>query len=511
MAKVDVPQKRKGSSERGRTRSRSPRSASTAVSSGQGNADAPARGRSTSEASSSPARGPAPLSEPLPEPKYQHRRTAGEVRRCKKGKRTDIKPGDWAKFGYVRRDEVLRRPIVYDSQTVPIPRVKRSEITPQFFYENFACKHQPVIIEGVADDWPAMQRWSLEAMEERFRHVDFKVAKDDKGKKLRMKFKYYADYLRHQQDDSPLYLFETSVDENALIRQLNDDYEVPDIFPHDWLGLVNQDSRPPYRWFCIGPKRSGTTVHTDPLGTAAWNVVTHGCKHWVLMKPGEARRAVKGKDVIQKGEDDEAIMYYDFVLPRIKKKYPDLQIFEALQHPGEAIFVPGDWWHGVLNREDTVAVTQNYVGPDNFDLVWKRARKEREKVAYLWLRNMHKFAPSLSKRALALNRRDHFRMRHERGPDEKLSSGSSSSSESSSDSSSDEAEDLDPVGLEAVLPPEVKLGAGAYKLQGDKLPSTAVEPRRSGAAAGSYIAAMQEDVPRKLREKDGARKSRFSE
>eukprot|EP00971_Amphidinium_carterae_P293274 5822928-Amphidinium_carterae.1 len=53
-------------------------------------------------------------------------------------------------------------------------------------------------------------------------------------------------------DDSPLYLFETSVDENALIRQLNDDYEVPDIFPHDWLGLVNQDSRPPYRWFCIG-------------------------------------------------------------------------------------------------------------------------------------------------------------------------------------------------------------------------------------------------------------------
>eukprot|EP00971_Amphidinium_carterae_P128132 2538225-Amphidinium_carterae.1 len=39
-------------------------------------------------------------------------------------------------------------------------------------------------------------------------------------------------------------------------------------------------------------------------------------------------------------------------------------------------------------------------------------------------------------------------VRHERGPDEKLSSGSSSSSESSSDSSSDEAEDLDPVGLE---------------------------------------------------------------
>jgi len=440
------------------------------------------------------------LKVPLPEPKFDHRRTAGEVHRCKKGKRSDIKVKDWAKFGYAKRDEVLRRPIVYDSQTVPIPRVKRSEITPEFFYENFAVKHQPVIIEGVADDWPAMQRWAADALEERFKNVDFKVAKDDKGKKLRMKFKYYADYMRHQQDDSPLYLFETSVDENAHIRQINNDFEVPDLFPHDWLGLVNQDSRPPYRWFCIGPKRSGTTVHTDPLGTAAWNVVTHGCKHWVLFKPGEARRAVKGKDVIQKGEDDEAIMYYDFILPRLKKKYPDMTVYEGLQNPGEAIFVPGDWWHGVLNREDTVAVTQNYVGPDNFDHIWKRTRKEREKVAYLWLRNMKKFAPSLAQRAIALNERDRFRMRHERGKDEKLSSGSSSSSsESSSDSTSDEAEDLEPYGLQGIIGPDVTLGQAAHKLQGEPKPTLAPEPRRANTERGCCIPAMQEKVARRSR------------
>ena len=159
--------------------------------------------------------------------------------------------------------------------------------------------------------------------------------------------------------------------------------------------VVHRVLRPPFRWFCIGPKRSGTTVHTDPLGTAAWNAVTHGVKHWVLFEPQESRRVVKGKDFIHEGEDDEAIMYYDFILPRIKRAHPEVRVYEGLQKPGDLIFVPGDWWHAVLNIEDCVAVTQNYVGPDNFDMVWKKTRKEREKLAYLWLRNMRKFAPRL--------------------------------------------------------------------------------------------------------------------
>ena len=181
--------------------------------------------------------------------------------------------------------------------------------------------------------------------------------------------------------------------------------------------------RPPYRWWLLGPKRSGTCVHIDPLATGAWNTLISGQKRWVLFPPHVSKSIVKGSGLVRKDEDDEAVHYFSFILPRIKRKasmlkgipkYKDFCCFEFTQNAGETIYVPNGWWHAVLNLTDTVAVTQNFCSPRNFDESWIKTRKGRKRMAWKLLCALDENGyPELAERARFLNKRDHFVMKYD--------------------------------------------------------------------------------------------------
>lgn len=135
--------------------------------------------------------------------------------------------------------------------------------------------------------WKALERWTLTALEHDpdLRDRALNCGEDDDGKSIRMKLKYFLKYLWNNKDDSPLYIFDSTFDEDKFAKRLLHDYRVPTYFNEDLFHLVGERRRPPYRWFLVGSERSGTCVHIDPLATSAWNTLIVGKKRWVLFPP----------------------------------------------------------------------------------------------------------------------------------------------------------------------------------------------------------------------------------
>jgi histone arginine demethylase JMJD6 len=224
------------------------------------------------------------------------------------------------------------------------------------------------------------------------------------------------------------------------LNRLIDDYKVPKYFKEDLFKYIGEEKRPPFRWFLIGPKRSGTSIHIDPLGTSAWNTSLQGHKLWLLLPPDTPRKIAKGRDLLLEGEDDEAIMYIRYIFPRILEKYGDeIKPIWFIQAPKETVFIPGGWWHVVVNLDDTIAITQNYCNSVNFNTIWLRVREERKRMAVRFLNRLKKYRPDLYNIAVDLNKRDDYIIDDNKFLNRKraksVSSDSSSSSTYSSSSS----------------------------------------------------------------------------
>jgi len=301
----------------------------------------------------------------------------------KREHRAELKtPEAWERQRHAQIWPTVQLRLIREASVLP-RYVNGHTLTPESFRRDFHVPRIPCVISGLADDWPARHKWSFEQLMRNHPKLKLKCGEDDDEMPLKLSVKTFLQYQATQarKDDSPLYCFDSSFDKDTSPLLL--DYHVPFIFDEDLFQLVSNHRRPPHRWFLLGPERSGTCVHTDPLGTSAWNTLIRGRKLWAFFPPSVPRHVVKGKTFVKPGGDDEAIDWFAHLLPKIRASLGGLVDGFALfiQQPGETVFVPADWHHAVLNLDDTVAVTHNFVDTANFARSWKETRVERRKMA----------------------------------------------------------------------------------------------------------------------------------
>ena len=369
-----------------------------------------------------------------------------KIRAAKRATRSELSVtgGEWQKHGYAYDAKVLSPDGIGDD----IERISAKEVSVEEFIERFERPCRPCLITDAMDGWTANTEWTYDKLRAKFGKHKFKVGSDDDGYAVRLKFNHIHHYVNdpaHMRDDSPLYIFDGSFGDKEGSQPLLKDYEVPKYFKEDLFRHVGEKRRPPYRWVVIGPPRSGSSVHVDPLATSAWNALISGHKRWALYPPdaGLTKPDLKPKGM---GLDGESVTWFQRMYPKTRgAAWTDTRGFprpmDCVQGPGEIMYVPDGWWHAVLNLDHTVAVTQNVVTTARFPRAWRMTKRGRPKMSNQWLRKLREKRPDLAAAADAQPRRA------ETSANEKTSSSSSSSS--SEESSDTEPDTNDPAFVDA--------------------------------------------------------------
>ncbi len=271
-----------------------------------------------------------------------------------------------------------------DSCCKGLSKIQYAEEDVESFRENFERKNEPVLIDGCAKGWSGFgesRQWDFDALEKRFSDTNFALFNGQQ-----FSLAEYMKYMRGraEMDENPLYLFEdlSQVDARNPKTEILNAYHVPKFFRQDLFELpfskptqtdnLDQEellkSRPRFRWLLLGPKHSGSKLHQDPIGTSAWNTLLEGTKRWVLFPP-DLDDIVTAR--LKKSLDGcSAATWFASSLPSLRPDFQEHGLIELTQHPGETIFVPGGWWHTVLNLQDTLCVTQNFASEFRLEQVF---------------------------------------------------------------------------------------------------------------------------------------------
>jgi hypothetical protein len=177
------------------------------------------------------------------------------IKKCQRLHRTDIT--NWEKQNYFQIWKTKMKPMLLSEASLhPTPPIiTKSSFSVQEFRAQFESQKIPCVVDHLADEWNATNKWSFQTLRELYGKVKMKCGEDDDGFPIKVKLETFVRYMENTKDDSPLYIFDTSYERTC--PELVDDYCIPKIFPEDLFSLVGEKRRPPYRWFLIGPERSG--------------------------------------------------------------------------------------------------------------------------------------------------------------------------------------------------------------------------------------------------------------
>jgi hypothetical protein len=249
----------------------------------------------------------------------------------------------------------------YDPQYAVVER--RKGLTEKELFEDYFLANRPVIVTDMADNWPAMKKWSPQYLKTQFGDVEVEVqygrGNDQNYEQNKLKYRRkmslgaFVDAVQAAGASNDLYMTANNeaLKTGPLASLLKDIGPLPPYLVPERLNLDT------FLWF--GPAGTVTPLHHDTVHLFHLQVV--GRKRWRFISPMQTPLVYNFNQVFSQ-VDLEAPNLARFPL------FAKTTIVDAVVEPGEAIFLPLAWWHHVRSMDTCISLSfSNLRLPSTFE------------------------------------------------------------------------------------------------------------------------------------------------
>ena len=236
----------------------------------------------------------------------------------------------------------------------PFERIEsRRELPLAEFNRTYAAPARAVHLAGLAAGWPATRMWSLTHLARSFGDLVLRVEERPERRPdrlspaplFRVRLDEYVELLRDTSFEGSgvrYYATETPIPPEHPIRA---DFAVPE----PCRGRLRFDE--PLLFFGPGGTRSG--LHFDIAHNLF--VQVKGRKRVLLLDPLQSKHVHAGRWYTARGHhSDVDVLRPD---PARFPRFRAARVREVVLDAGDALFIPGFWWHEVISLEESISLS----------------------------------------------------------------------------------------------------------------------------------------------------------